>query len=97
MAVNLFMSAISSALGQAFTPLAGDPNWVWNYGSVAIIAAVGGAGFWWCFRGLDKEEDMWNNLKKSEFKGNNRPNAGHTAEDHLDSGANTSHTPSEKV
>lgn len=98
MAVNLFMSAISSALGQAFTPLAGDPNWVWNYGSVAIIAAVGGAGFWWCFRDLDKEEDMWNNLKKSEFKGNNRPNAGHTAADHEhDDPADVSNTPSEKA
>lgn len=81
MAVNLFMSAISSALGQAFTPLAGDPNWVWNYGSVAIIAGVAGPAFWLCFRHLDKEEDMWNNLKKSDYKGTSRPNAGHTAED----------------
>lgn len=97
MAVNLFMSAISSALGQAFTPLAGDPNWIWNYGSVAIIAAAGGVGFWLCFRGLDKEEDMWNNLKKSEYKGNNRPNAGHTAAEHADGEEDVSNTPSEKV
>lgn len=82
MSVNLAMSAISSALGQAFTPLAGDPHWIWNYGSVAIIAAAGGAGFWLCFRDLDKEEDMWNNLKKSGYKGDNRPNEGHTAADH---------------
>lgn len=81
MSVNLFMSAVSSALGQAFTPLAGDPNFIWNYGSVAIIAAAGGIGFWLCFKELDKEEDMWNNLQKSEYKGNTRPNAGHTAED----------------
>lgn len=88
MAVNLFMSAISSALGQAFTPLAGDPHWIWNYGSVAIIAAAGGAGFWLCFHDLDKEEDMWNNLKKSEFKGTNQP----IVED-----ANASKTSTEKV
>lgn len=81
MAVNLAMSAISSALGEAFTPLAGDPHWIWNYGSVAIIAAGGGAGFWLCFRDLDKEEDAWNNLKKSEYKGQELPNAGHTADD----------------
>lgn len=78
MAVNLFMSAISSAIGQAFTPLAGDPNWIWNYGSVAIIAMVGGIAFWLCFRHLDKEEDMWNNIQKSEYKGTAQPNAGHT-------------------
>lgn len=97
MSVNLFMSAISAALGQAFTPLAGDPHWVWNYGSVAIIAAVGGAAFWLCFRDLDKEEDMWNNLKKSEYKGSNRPNAGHTAADHVDEAVDASNAPSEKV
>lgn len=79
MSVNLFMSAISAALGQAFTPLAGDPHWVWNYGAVAIIAAVGGVAFWICFKDLDKQEDELNNLKVSEYKGNNAPNAGHTA------------------
>lgn len=84
MAVNLAMSAISSALGQAFTPLAGDPHWIWNYGSVAIIAAVGGVAFWVCFRDLDKQEDDWNNLKVSGYKGNNAPNAGHTAGDRTD-------------
>lgn len=82
MSVNLAMSAISSALGQAFTPLAGDPNWIWNYGSVAIIAAVGGVAFWICFRDLDKQEDAWNSLKVSKYKGKNAPNAGHTAGDH---------------
>lgn len=97
LSINLLMSAVSSALGQAFTPLAADPNFVWNYGSVAIIAAVGGAGFWWCFRDLDKQEDMWNNLKTSGYKGSNRPNAGHTAADHDDDPADVSKAPSEKV
>lgn len=81
MAFNLAMSAISAALGQAFTPLAGDPNWIWNYGCVSIIAAVGGAAFWWCFKDLDAAEDQLNNLKKSGFKGAAAPNAGHTAAD----------------
>lgn len=97
MSVNLFMSAISSAIGQAWTPLAGDPNWVWNYGSVAIIAAAGGVGFWICFRHLDKEEDAWNNIKKSEYKGKTEPNAGHTAVDKSAEPGEASHVPSEKL
>lgn len=97
MSVNLAMSAISSALGQAWTPLAGDPNWVWNYGSVAIIAAAGGVGFWLCFKDLDKEEDKWNNLKKSEYKGAQQPNAGHTAADKSLEPEPVSEVPSEKI
>ncbi|ROV90626.1 hypothetical protein VMCG_10022 [Cytospora schulzeri] len=97
MSVNLFMSAISSAIGEAWTPLAGDPNWVWNYGSVAIIAAAGGVGFWACFRHLDKEEDAWNNLKKSEYKGASEPNAGHTAVDKSAEHGEESQVPSEKI
>ncbi|KAF4125511.1 proton-dependent oligopeptide transporter, POT family [Geosmithia morbida] len=73
MSVNLFMSAISAAIGQAFTPLSGDPYLVWNYTTVAIIAFLGGAGFWFCFRHLDSEEDKWNMLKKTEFIGTNKP------------------------
>ena len=75
MSVNLFMSAISSAIGQAFTPLSIDPLLVWNYSTVAIIAAVGGALFWLCFHKLDKEEDMWNNIARSKYQGNQQPNA----------------------
>ena len=97
MSVNLFMSAISSALGQAWTPLAGDPNWVWNYGSVAIIAAAGGVGFWLCFKDLDKEEDKLNSLKKSEYKGSQQPNAGHTAADKSLEPEPVSEIPSEKI
>ncbi|KAG8166016.1 hypothetical protein KVR01_004568 [Diaporthe batatas] len=97
MSVNLFMSAVSSALGQAWTPLAGDPNWVWNYGSVAIIAAAGGVGFWLCFKDLDKEEDKWNNLKKSEYKGSQQPNAGHTGADKSLEAEGVNEVPSEKI
>lgn len=97
MSVNLFMSAISSAIGQAWTPLAADPNFVWNYGSVAIIAAAGGVGFWICFRDLDKQEDALNNLKKSEFKGSQQPLAGHTAVDKSAEPGEESQVPSEKI
>ncbi|KAK2606024.1 hypothetical protein QQS21_003542 [Conoideocrella luteorostrata] len=76
MSVNLAMSAVSSALGQAFTPLSGDPLLVWNYTVVACIAFVGGVAFWLCFRHLDSEEDKWNMLKKSEFIGKQEPGVG---------------------
>lgn len=73
MSVNLFMSAISAAIGQAFVPLSDDPYLVWNYTSVACIAFVGGVAFWFCFKHLDSEEDKWNMLKKSEYVGQNIP------------------------
>ncbi|KAM4066171.1 POT family protein [Hirsutella rhossiliensis] len=73
MSVNLFMSAISAALGQAFTPLSDDPYLVWNYTAVACIAMVGGVTFWFCFRHLDSDEDKWNLLKRSEFIGKQQP------------------------
>jgi POT family proton-dependent oligopeptide transporter len=75
MSVNLFMSAFASAIGQAFTPLSGDPLLVWNYVVVAVIAFVGGVAFWFNFKHLDAEEDKWNMLKASEYKGTYQPNA----------------------
>ena len=81
MSVNLFMSAISAAIGQAFTPLSTDPLLIWNYVVVAGIAFAGGIGIWICFHHLDADEDKWNNLKKSEYLGNTQPNAGATSAD----------------
>lgn len=75
MSVNLFMSALSAAIGQAFVPLSSDPLLVWNYTVVACISLVGGIAFWFCFSHLDSEEDKWNMLKKSSYKGTNQPNA----------------------
>jgi POT family proton-dependent oligopeptide transporter len=68
-ALALFTSAISSALGQALTALSDDPLLVWNYGSVAVLAFIGGIGFWMTFRKADKQEDALNNLKESKFIG----------------------------
>ncbi|KAK0390147.1 hypothetical protein NLU13_3720 [Sarocladium strictum] len=73
MSVNLFMSAVSAAIGQAFTPMSKDPLYLWNYVVVACIAAVGGIAFWFCFRHLDSEEDKLNMLKKTKFIGQNQP------------------------
>ncbi|KAK7429409.1 hypothetical protein QQZ08_004001 [Neonectria magnoliae] len=75
MSVNLFMSAVSAAIGQAFVPLSVDPLLVWNYTTVACISLVGGIAFWFCFRHLDSQEDSWNMLARSDFKGSNQPNA----------------------
>jgi proton-dependent oligopeptide transporter, POT family len=68
-AIALLTSAISSALGQALTALSEDPLLVWNYGSVAVVAALGGLGFWMTFRKADRDEDKLNNLKQSKFEG----------------------------
>ncbi|KAK0635785.1 POT family-domain-containing protein [Bombardia bombarda] len=65
--VALFMNAISSALGFALVYLADDPYLVWNYTTVAILAVIGGCGFWLQFRHLDKEEDHLNMLPKGKF------------------------------
>jgi POT family proton-dependent oligopeptide transporter len=73
MSVNLFMSAISAAIGQAWTPISGDPYLVWNYTSIAVIAFLACPAFWFCFRHLDAEEDKWNMLKKSEYMGKTQP------------------------
>lgn len=75
MSVNLFMSAFAAAIGQAFTPLSGDPYLVINYSIIAGIAFAGGIGFYFCFNHLHNEEDHLNSLKHSAFIGKNNPNA----------------------
>lgn len=60
--VQLFTSAFSAALAQAFTPLTNDPHVVWNYGAVAIISFVTGIAFHFAYRRMDKAEDTLNLL-----------------------------------
>ncbi|KAF8872958.1 peptide transporter PTR2A [Infundibulicybe gibba] len=67
MAVFLFMSAISSALGEAFVSLSADPLLEWNYGVMAVLAAVAGVLFWFSVRHLDTKEDELNNLQEGNF------------------------------
>ncbi|KAF8066511.1 peptide transporter PTR2A [Lyophyllum atratum] len=64
MAVFLFTSAISSALGEAFVSLSADPLLVWNYGVMAVLAGVTGVVFWLYVRKLDAQEDSLNNMKQ---------------------------------
>lgn len=67
MSLFLFMSAISSALGQAFVALAADPLLVWNYGSMAVLAFLAGIGFWLSYRKLDAREDELNLLDRGKL------------------------------
>jgi len=60
--VQLFTTAFSAALAQAFTPLTADPHITWNYGSVAIISFVTGVAFFFAYRTMDKQEDQLNLL-----------------------------------
>ena len=69
-AIALSTSAFSAALGQALVGLSEDPLLVWNYGSVAVVALIGGIGFYLTFRKADREEDALNNQKESTFLGN---------------------------
>ncbi|OQO04920.1 hypothetical protein B0A48_07938 [Cryoendolithus antarcticus] len=69
MGVNLLMTAFSAALGQALTPLSGDPLLVWNYGIVTVLATFGGIGFWFTWRSLDAREDELNLIGATKYKG----------------------------
>jgi POT family proton-dependent oligopeptide transporter len=60
--VQLFTTAFSAALAQAFTPLTSDPHLTWNYGSVAIISFVTGIAFHFAYRTMDRQEDQLNLL-----------------------------------
>ncbi|KAF9456664.1 POT family-domain-containing protein [Collybia nuda] len=63
MSVFLFTQALSAALGEAFVSLSADPLLVWNYGVMAVLAAVFGTLFWFSVRKLDAQEDTLNNLQ----------------------------------
>lgn len=69
MGVNLLQNAFSAAIGQALVPLATDPLLIWNYTIVAVLAFVGGVGFWFTWRSLDAREDELNMLAPTQYKG----------------------------
>ena len=49
-------------MADADPAVSADPLLVWNYGSMAVLAAVAGILFWLSFRHLDAEEDALNQL-----------------------------------
>lgn len=73
-AAFLFMTAFSSAIGQALVALSEDPLLVWNYSTVAVLSTFGGVCFWLTHRKLDAEEDALNMLPDSSFQGKQTPN-----------------------
>lgn len=73
-AVQLFTSAISAALGQAFSSISQDPDLVENYGIIAGLCSGAGVVFWLWFYRLDKQEEDLNNLEvKIEQEGIKEP------------------------
>jgi POT family proton-dependent oligopeptide transporter len=63
-----FTHAFSSAIAQAFVPLADDPLLVWLYVSIAILTFFGWIGFSWTFRALDKANDALDKLPEGGFQ-----------------------------
>jgi proton-dependent oligopeptide transporter, POT family len=91
MSINLLMNAFSSAIAQGLVALSADPLLVWNYGVVAVLAAIGGVCFWLNFKKLDGEEDRLNMLQASSYSGKARrgsvatiPTAGPTTVDEVE-------------
>ncbi|KAH8728577.1 peptide transporter PTR2-A [Phaeosphaeriaceae sp. PMI808] len=68
-----FTHAFSSAIAQAFVPLADDPLLVWLYAGIAILTFFGWLGFWWTFRSLDKENDTLDKLPEGGFQSDSDP------------------------
>ncbi|EKM53217.1 uncharacterized protein PHACADRAFT_259421 [Phanerochaete carnosa HHB-10118-sp] len=69
MGVFLFMSAISSAIGEAFVSLSTDPLLVWNYGVMGVLAFISGIIFWFQYRHLDQQEDELNMIDEGHMEG----------------------------
>lgn len=65
-----FTHAFSSAIAQAFVPLATDPLLVWLYVTIAILTFLGWIAFWWTFRALDKENDALDKLPEGDYFSN---------------------------
>jgi dipeptide/tripeptide permease len=58
--LNLFMTAISAAIGLATSAAIQDPYLVWAFAGPTIAGAVMTVLFWWTFRHLDGEEFVIN-------------------------------------
>lgn len=58
--INLFMWAISAAIGLATAPAIQDPYLVWAFAGPTIVGAVLTVVFYFTFRHIDKEEFVIN-------------------------------------
>lgn len=93
MAVGLFMTAIGSAIQEAFIPLTKDPLLVWMYTTVAGITFVAGVLFAIMYRDIDRESDYLNNLGPSQYVD---PTKTHGETWDMEKHEQAAHTPSEK-
>lgn len=76
-----FTHAFSSAIAQAFVPLATDPLLVWLYVTITIVTFLGWVAFWWTFRSLDKENDALDKLPEGDYLSNSQALAAKTEPD----------------
>ncbi|KAI1647902.1 uncharacterized protein F4817DRAFT_336266 [Daldinia loculata] len=58
--LNLFMTAISAAIGLATAPAISDPYLIWAFAGPTIAGAVLTVVFWFTFKHIDKEEFVLN-------------------------------------
>ncbi|KAK4211375.1 hypothetical protein QBC37DRAFT_320439 [Rhypophila decipiens] len=58
--INLFMMAISAAIGLATAPVIQDPYLTWAFAGPTIAGAVMTVIFWFTFKHIDKEEFVIN-------------------------------------
>ncbi|KAF7369698.1 putative peptide transporter ptr2 [Mycena venus] len=70
MSIFLFMSALASAIGEAFVSLSTDPLLVWNYGAMGVISGIAGVIFWFTVRNLDAKEDELNMIPEGHVNAN---------------------------
>ncbi|KAE8135041.1 hypothetical protein BDV38DRAFT_273085 [Aspergillus pseudotamarii] len=58
MAIFLFTTALSSALGEVLIPVTQDPYLIWIWGAPAVALAIQTILFWFRFRSLNYDEFM---------------------------------------
>lgn len=58
--INLFMTAISAAIGLATAPVIQDPYLIWAFAGPTIAGAVLTVVFWFTFKHMDKDEFIIN-------------------------------------
>ena len=58
MSLFLFTNALSSALGEALSPVIVDPHLIWVWAGPAIALAILTVIFYWRYRGMDDDEFM---------------------------------------
>jgi len=69
MSLFLLTNAGGAALGLAISPVIKDPQMVWFYTSLAVVAFITGVLFWLLFKKYNAREDAMNDLNSRGEKG----------------------------